>query len=197
DHHQQHDQAHRPVGNTEERENLGGDLHQQPASDRVGDRHAIDVTALQLLEEIGLCHAAAHPLIGITGRRAGAESQDSTHRSTAQPHAGIKELRCAFRRAGTFRPATASQAFDSSRPPMATLTATTTATASAWVSRSVAAASNAWQISSRLAEAAALARPIITAASTGRSGQARRSIRISSADSGTEKPMMKSRQSAD
>jgi uncharacterized protein YajQ (UPF0234 family) len=55
--------------------------------------------------------------------------------------------------------------------PSMTFAATTSATASACVSRSVAAASYAWQISSRLADAAALARPTMTAVSTGRSGK--------------------------
>ena len=89
------------------------------------------------------------------------------------------------------------QCRDSSLPPIAAFAAITIATASAWVSRSVAAASKAWQISSRLAEAAALARPTSKAVSNGRSGQARRSSHTSSADRGIEKAMMKTRQSAD
>src|SRR5207248_10870153 len=45
---QQHHQPNRPVGDFEERENLGGNLDQYPADDGIGDRNAINVTSLQL-----------------------------------------------------------------------------------------------------------------------------------------------------
>ena len=52
----QNDDAHRPVGNLEEREYLGRDLDAHPAGDCVGHGDAIDVSPLQFGEELARVH---------------------------------------------------------------------------------------------------------------------------------------------
>ena len=46
-HQQQHNQAHRPIWNFEERKNLRCDLNEQPGGDGVGDGNAMHLAALQ------------------------------------------------------------------------------------------------------------------------------------------------------
>src|SRR5207253_8362213 len=45
-------QPHDPSWNLQERENLGGNLNQEPADNRIGDRNFINIASLQLGEEI-------------------------------------------------------------------------------------------------------------------------------------------------
>ena len=49
---QRDDQAHDPIWDLQERENLGGNLNQEPADNRIGDRNFINVAPLELGEKI-------------------------------------------------------------------------------------------------------------------------------------------------
>src|SRR6266403_6299473 len=53
----QHDhQPYDPIWNLQERENLRGNLNQEPADDRVSDRYLVNVPPLQLSKEFSRIH---------------------------------------------------------------------------------------------------------------------------------------------
>jgi hypothetical protein len=70
----QHDnQPHDPIWNLQEWENLRGDLNQQPANNRVGDRHFVNIAPLQLGEEIAFAHGSANPTFRIKAAKRGSD----------------------------------------------------------------------------------------------------------------------------
>ena len=52
----EHNKAHCPIRNFEKREDLGGNLNEQPTDDGVRDRDFVNVAPLQLSEEVALAH---------------------------------------------------------------------------------------------------------------------------------------------